>query len=165
MKVPRILRHLVSNTLSVRRAFSAETLRAIERAIREAEAAHAGEIVFLVEGALLTLPLLRGQTARERALEWFARLRVWDTEKNNGVLIYVLLADRRVEVLADRGIHVRAGDGAWGEVCREMEAAFGRGEYREGAVAGIHTVARYLEKHFGSPGRRPNELPDKPIVP
>jgi hypothetical protein len=164
MKVPRILRHLVSNTLSVRRAFPAETLRAVERAIREAEGGHEGEIVFLVEGALETLPLLRGQTARERALEWFARLRVWDTEKNNGVLIYVLLADRRVEVVADRGIHVCAGDAAWDEVCREMEAAFGRGRYQEGSVAGIRIVARYLEKHFGSAGRRPNELPDKPIV-
>jgi uncharacterized membrane protein len=164
MKAPRVLRHLVTSQLSVRRAFRAETLETIERTIREAEATHQGEIVFVIEGALDMRSLLRGQAARERALEWFARLRVWDTEKNNGVLIYVLLADRRVEVLADRGIHLRAGALAWKSTCAEMETAFRRGEYREGAVGGIHSVARHLARHFGSTGRRSNELPDEPII-
>jgi len=164
MQVPRVLRHLATSRLSVRRAFPKETLDAIERAIHDVEATHEGEIVFVVEGALETPSLLSGMTARERALEWFARLRVWDTEKNNGVLIYVLLADHRVEVLADRGINVRAGELAWKSVCHEMEIAFGRGEYREGAVGGVRSVAQHLAKHFGSSAPRINELPNKPIV-
>jgi uncharacterized membrane protein len=165
MSLARILRHLVSSRLSVRRAFPSEALRAIERAVRETEATHEGEIVFVVEPALETLPLLRGQTARERALEVFSRLRVWDTEHNNGVLVYILMADRAVEILADRGIHVRAGRETWQEVCREMEAAFRRRDYLPGALAGIRAVGRHLAKHFGSAGTRRNELPDAPIAP
>ncbi len=164
MQVARVLRHLVTSRLSARRAFPPETLDAIERAIHDVEASHEGEIVFVIEGALETPSLLCGLTARERALEWFARLRVWDTEKNNGVLIYVLLADHRVEVLADRGINMRAGELAWKSVCREMEVAFSRGEYREGAVGGVRSVAQHLAKHFGSSGPRSNELPNKPII-
>jgi uncharacterized membrane protein len=164
MSPARVLRHLLSSRLSVRRAFAAETLEAIERTIRESEATQEGEIVFVVEAALETLPLLRGQTARERAVEVFSRLRVWDTEHSNGVLIYILMADRHVEILADRGIHVRAGEQAWKEICGGMEAAFRLGDYEKGAVAGIRAVARHLGRHFGPAGTRENELPNKPIV-
>ncbi len=164
MSLARILRHLASSRLSVRRAFPFEALGAIETAIRETEATHDGEIVFVVESALDTLPLLRGQTARERALEVFSRQRVWDTEHNNGVLIYILVADRAVEILADRGIHMRAGERAWTEICRELEASFSRGDYLAGALAGIRAVGRHLDRHFGSAGTRINELPNKPIV-
>ena len=164
MSLARILRHLVSSRFSVRRAFPSEALEAIERTIRETEATHEGEIVLVVESALETLPLLRGQTARERALEVFSRMRVWDTEHNNGVLIYILMADRAVEIIADRGIHVRTGEKAWKEVCREMEAAFRRGDYLPGALAGIRAVGRHLASHYGSAATRKNELPDKPVV-
>ena len=165
MSLARILRHLASSRLSVRRAFPPQALEAIERAIRETEATHEGEIVFVVETGLETPALLRGQTARERALEVFSRLGVWDTEHNNGVLIYVLMADRAVEILADRGIHGLAGEEVWKEICREMKAAFRSGKHADGAVAGIRAVGRHLETHFGSAGKRTNELPDKPIVP
>ena len=121
--------------------------------------------MFVVEAGLETPALLRGQTARERALEVFSRLGVWDTEHNNGVLIYVLMADRAVEILADRGIHVLAGEEVWKEICREMKAAFRSGNHADGAVAGIRAVGRHLETHFGSATARTNELPDKPIVP
>jgi uncharacterized membrane protein len=164
VSLARILRHLASSRLAVRRAFPRPTLAAIEEAIREAESGHDGEIVFAIESALDTVPLLRGQTAQERALEVFSGLRVWDTEHNNGVLIYVLLADRDVEILADRGIHARAGKQAWSEICHEMESFFGREEYLAGSLAGIRGVAQHLRKYFGSPGSRRNELPNEPHV-
>jgi uncharacterized membrane protein len=165
LSLKRILRHLASSRRVVRRAFPPETLEAIERAVRETETDHEGEIVFVIEAALATLPLVRGQTARERAMEVFSRIRVWDTQQNNGVLIYILMADHDVEILADRGIHACAGEQAWTEICHEMETAFRRGEYLAGALAGIAAVAQQLRRHFGSAAARANELPDKPIVP
>lgn len=137
---------------------------AIEHAIKESETAHVGEIRFAVEGALDGIPLLKGQSARERALEVFSQLRVWDTERNNGVLIYLLLADRHVEIVADRGVHARAGSQEWETICRQMEAAFREGHYREGAVGGIHAVTRHLAAHFPAAGDRRNELADKPAL-
>jgi uncharacterized membrane protein len=134
---------------------------AIEHAIKESETAHVGEIRFAVEGALDGIPLLKGQSDRERAIEVFSQLRVWDTERNNGVLIYLLLADRHVEIVADREVHARVGSQEWETICRQMEAAFRQGHYREGAVGGIHAVTRHLAAHFPATGDRRNELADK----
>ncbi|WP_066340752.1 TPM domain-containing protein [Azohydromonas lata] len=164
MDIARVFRHLAMTSSRVRRAFPSSTLRAIEESIRASEATHAGELRFVVEGALDSAPLLRGQSARARAIELFARLQVWDTEHNTGVLIYVLLADRSVEIVADRGIHAKAGAEAWSEICRGMEARFSTGDFGTGAVHGIEAVSRLLAHHFPRhPGDR-NELPDKPLV-
>ena len=146
------------------RAFPAHALAAIDRAIKESEGSHRGEIRFAVEGALHVDPLLRGQTARERAIDVFSRLRIWDTEHNNGVLIYLLLADRDVEIVADRGIHRKVGEKEWEGICRKMEAAFRRGEYEGGVIDGIREVTRLLAEHFPPIGGDRNELPDKPVV-
>jgi uncharacterized membrane protein len=164
VSLARILRHLSSSRLRVGRAFPPATLAAIENAIRETEGGYEGEIVFAIEAALDTASLLRGQTAKERALEVFSELRVWDTEHNNGVLIYVLIADRDVEVLADRGIHERTGKQAWSEICREMETFFGSEQYLAGSLAGIRAVARHLSRYFGPPGGRRNEISDEPRI-
>src|SRR5581483_5705279 len=107
MNITRLLRHLGTPRWQVRRKFPAASLAAIEAAIKHTEATHSGQICFAVEAALEIAPLLRGRSARERAVDVFSQLRVWDTEHNNGVLIYLLLADRDVEILADRGIHPR----------------------------------------------------------
>lgn len=164
MDLPRILRHLATTAAHVRRAFPASALRAIEQAVVASEATHAGEIRFVVEGALDGLPLLRGQTARERAIEVFAQLHVWDTEHNTGVLIYVLLADRSVEIIADRGIDARAGGDAWSVICRGMENHFAAGDFGRGAVEAIEAVTQLVTQHFPvAPGDR-NELPDAPIL-
>jgi uncharacterized membrane protein len=157
----RIARHLFALPHAARRAFPPVSLKTIEKAIEEAEREHAGQIRFAVEGALDAAPLFRGQSARERALEVFSQLRVWDTEHNNGVLIYLLLADRNVEIVADRGIHARTGT-QWEEICRAMEAELRRGNYEKAVLEGIRAVARHLARHF--PGSRVNELPDKPVV-
>ena len=158
------MRHLSSGHAAVRRVFSSRTLDAIEHAIRETEAKHNGQIRFAVEAALELAPLLVGQTAHERALEVFSRLRVWDTEHNNGVLIYLLLADRDVEIVADRGIHTRLGQESWETICREMEAAFRAGHFEAGVLVGIHAVGAHLARHFPPRSGKPNEMPDSPVI-
>jgi hypothetical protein len=164
MNIKRILRHLVMTHWQVNRAFPSDTLVAIDRATKASEAAHAGEIRFAVEGALDGTPLFKGQSARERAIEVFSQLRIWDTEHNNGVLIYLLLADRDVEIVADRGIHGKVDSHAWEKICRKMETAFKQENYEGGVVSGIQAVTQHLMKHFPASGADQNELPDKPVV-
>jgi len=163
LKLQRTARHLLTAPWSVRQVFPRSTLQAIEQAIKESERSHGAEIRFVVEGSLHGGRLLHGQSARERALELFSILRMWDTEHRNGVLIYLLLADRAVEIVADRGAQAKIGAVPWQEVCREMQAAFSRGDYQTGAVEGIRAVSRHLEKHFPVRGGG-NELPDRPVV-
>ena len=148
----------------VDRAFSRQNLIAIEQAIKASEIAHAGEIRFVVEGALDGVPLFKGQSARERAIDVFSQLRIWDTEHNNGVLIYLLLADRDVEIVADRGIHSKVGSREWESICQTMETAFKQARYEGGVVTGVQTVTQHLVKHFPASGTGQNELPDKPMV-
>ena len=148
----------------VNRAFPTDTLVAIDGAIKASEATHRGEIRFAVEGALHIEPLWRGQTARERAIDVFSQLRIWDTEHNNGVLIYLLLSDRNVEIVADRGIDAKVGPREWERICRKMEAAFRQGDFEGGVVGGIQEVTRHLAEHFPPIGDDRNELPDKPVV-
>lgn len=164
MRLSRLLRHLWIPHWQVRRAFPPRTLKAIEAAIRRAEATHDGQICFAVEAALEILPLIEGRSARERALEIFAQRRVWDTERNNGVLIYLLLADRDVEILADRGVHRHVGTGEWERVCRNMESAFREGRFEAGVIDGIDAVSRHLARHYPRTGEPENEVPDRPIV-
>lgn len=163
MDLKRILRHLFTTMWSVHRAFPASSLRAVERAIQDTEATHEGQVRFAVEHALDLPQLLAGRSARARALDVFSQLRVWDTQHNNGVLIYLLLADRDVEIVADRGIHARVEE-QWEAICHRMEERFRRGEYEAGVVEGIRAVGEHLKKHFPSRRAGPNELPDKPVV-
>ena len=164
MSGARTLRHLLRPAWTVQRAFPPRSLEAIRRAITQSEATHQGEIRFAVEHALDLRGLLRNVSARERAIEVFSNLRVWDTARNNGVLIYLLLADRDVEIVADRGIHAPVGTEGWEAICRRMEAAFGAGRFEAGVVDGIHAVAEHLRRHFPAGGGDENELPDRPVL-
>ena len=164
MNIKRITKHLLLTHWQVNRAFPRPTLLAIERVIKGSEAAHTGEIRFVVEGALDGTPLFKGQSARERAIDVFAQLRIWDTEHNNGVLIYLLLADRDVEIVADRGIHAKVGLEEWERICRKMETAFKQANYEGGVDIGIQAVAQHLMKYFPASGAGQNELPDEPVV-
>lgn len=164
MSIARIGRHLVANRARVRKAFSPQSLRKIGAAITASEASHAGQLRFVVEGALDGVPLFRQQTARARALDVFSQLRVWDTEHNNGVLIYLLLADRDVEIVADRGIDRRVAKTDWEAICNTMENAFQRGDYEAGVLAGVEAVTHHLARHFPRHGAQTNELPDAPVV-
>jgi uncharacterized membrane protein len=164
MNIRRIGRHLVEHRWRVQRLFPPRVLEAIEQAIKAGEATHSGQIRFVVEGALDGAPLLRNQLARERALDVFAHLRIWDTAHNNGVLIYLLLADRDVEIVADRGIHAKVGAEGWEAICRMMEEDFRAGHFEHGVIKGIEAVSRELARHFPPLGGGPNELPDAPVV-
>jgi uncharacterized membrane protein len=164
MSIRRIGRHLLANRSRVRKAFPPRALQAIEQAIKGSEAVHAGQIRFVVEGALDGAPLLRNQSARARALDVFSHLRIWDTEHNNGVLVYLLLADRDVEILADRGVHAKVGTAEWRAICAMMEAEFRKGHYEAGVLKGIAAVTRHLAKLFPKQGAGSNELPDAPVV-
>ena len=164
MNLGRALRHLFTSRWSVRRRFDAAALARIEAAIREVEGRHAGEIRFAVEPALDVPQLLRDETPRERALELFGLMGVWDTEQNNGVLLYVLLADRDVEIVADRGIAHRVPQADWDRLCEEMRAHYRAGRFADGSVAGVMGVGALLAKHF--PGGRgdADELPNQPVL-
>ena len=162
--IKRIGRHLLEHHWRARRVFPKEALAVIEQAIKAGEATHSGQVRFVVEGALDGKPLFSGQSARERALDIFSHLRIWDTAHNNGVLIYLLLADRDVEIVADRGINAKVGDAAWEAICRTMEAAFRDGRFAEGVAAGIASISDLLAQHSPRAGDERNELSDKPIV-
>jgi uncharacterized membrane protein len=164
MGLVRVLKHLSMPEWVVRRAFPPAALQAIEKVIGEEERRHEGQLRFAVEAALPLGELLLGVRPRERAMGLFGRLGVWDTHHNAGVLIYVLLADRRVELIADRGIHSKVGTAAWEVICGEMQQEFARGQFERGAVIGLRAVSDLLAEHFPPSGHRKNELPDKPVV-
>lgn len=164
MKIQRIVRHLFTTQHHVRKAFPPLAMKSIERTIKDSEAAHSGEIRFALEDALDGTALFRGQTPRERAIELFAQLRVWDTELNNGLLIYLLLADRAVEIVADRGIHASVGIDAWTKICRQMEQDFKQSNYEGGVVSGVQAATQLLTTHFPARGPNHNELPDSPVL-
>jgi uncharacterized membrane protein len=164
MQIGRRRRHLCTAAGSVRRAFPEASLARIEQAIAGTEARHCGQICFAIEAALDGASLWRGQSATDRALEAFAHLRVWDTERNNGVLIYLLWADHDVEIVADRGVHGRVGSEGWEAVCRQMEAAFREGRFEAGALAGIEAVGGLLAEHYPGGDAARNELSDRPVL-
>jgi uncharacterized membrane protein len=164
MGIKRIGKHLVEHRWRLRRVFPQAVLDRIERAIKAGETTHTGQLRFVVEGALDGAPLVRDQPARERALDVFSHLRIWDTAHNNGVLIYLLLADRDVEIVADRGINSLVGAQRWADICSDMEADFKRGHFEAGVIKGIEAVSRELAKFFPPHGPHRNELPDKPVV-
>lgn len=160
----RLFRHLTIPHWWALRAFPSSVLSRIEAAVAASEMAHLGELRFVVEANLPLPGLLRGQRPRVRAIELFSLLRVWDTEHNSGVLIYVQLIDRRVEIVADRGIDARVELEFWQGVCRGMEAAFRRREFEAGALTAIGDITRALTRHFPAAGANANELPDRPLV-
>jgi uncharacterized membrane protein len=162
VNIKRTLRHLSASGWSLRRAFNAATLQAIEQAIAETERGHGGEIRFAVEASLGAVELMRGVTPRQRALQTFAHLGVWDTDANNGVLIYVLWADRDVEIIADRGFNGRVTEQEWGAACRRMEEMFAQGDARQAIVQGIQAAGALIARHFPAADR--NELPNRPVV-
>lgn len=164
MNLLRIFKHLLTPNWLARRAFSAAVCERIEGAIKESESAHRGEIRFAMEGGFHVVPLLRGVTSRSRAIAVFAELRVWDTEENTGVLVYLQLVDRHFEIVADRGINACVQQNEWNAICRRMEAAFGEGRFEEGVITGLREITALLARHFPARASNPNELPDKPAM-
>jgi len=164
MDLSRCFRHLNTTRWTLLRRFPPPTLEAIESLIGESETRHRGEIRFAIEGSLDAWSVLKGVESRVRAVQVFGDLGVWDTEENSGVLIYVLLADRRVEILADRGYSSRVEAMEWNEVCRQMERDFAEERFEAGALDGVRAVDAIMARCFPSDGGNSNELPDSPVV-
>ena len=160
----RLWRHLVTDRGHVHGAFPPEELVRVENAIAEGERRHSGQVCFAIEAALPAARVWQGVSPRERALEVFGLLRVWDTEHNDGVLVYVLLADRDVEIVADRGIHARVGPAAWEAICVRMEALLRQGRFAEGVALGVGDISDLLATHSPRGGDDRNELSNRPVI-
>lgn len=163
-RLKRLFGHLFSAPWQVHGYFSRQALENIETAIRNSERSHGGQLRFAVEVALHPYSLFKNKTPRQRAMEVFAQLGVWDTAQNNGVLIYLLLADHDVEIVADRGIHAYVGATKWEAICHEMEAMFRRGEFEAGVLLGIDRISALLQQHFPPLQDYGNELSDAPVL-
>jgi len=164
MNFGRLMKHLLTPPWLARRPFGRVLVDEIGGAVAASESRHRGELRFVVEGPLPIAEAWSGVSARQRAAELFASQGVWDTEENSGILIYVQLVDRRVEILADRGIAARVPQAEWDAICRAMEAAFKAGDYRGGALAAVARAGGLLVEHFPAGANNPNELSDQPLV-
>jgi uncharacterized membrane protein len=160
----RILSHLVLPRSALARRFPSHALTAIEEAIEASEKGHRAEIRVAIEVALDLRALWRIRSARERALEVFTELGVWNTREKNGVLIYVLLAERDVEIVADSGFDGRVEESEWQRVCTVIEREFAAGRWRDGVLRGIEAVTVVLTRAFPALGRNPDEQQNRPAV-
>jgi uncharacterized membrane protein len=164
VKLGRLIRHIFTTRYSTRRHFPQPVRDAIEKAIGECEGRHGGEIRFVVETSFDVPDVWRGLAPRQRALQMFGQFGVWDTAHNNGVLIYVLMADHDVEIVADRGIAAQVSQAEWQAVCRQMEHHYRAGRFQDGSTAGILGVGALLGRHFPGTRRSDNELPNQPVL-
>ncbi len=164
MNLKRVLRHLLLPPWLMRRTFTAGLLQRIEDAIAAGERGHRGELCVVIEAGLDLMPLLRGQTPRERAREVFAQQGIWDTAENNGVLLYVNWADHDIEIVADRGTSALVGSQEWENICRSMEQAFRDQRFEAGILEGISQITQLLDRHFPATGSNPDELSNRPLL-
>ncbi len=160
----RTLDHLRHDHLRLRRLFPAQALDRIEQAVLDGERRHGAELRVAIEASLPLGRVLGGVGPHERALEVFGSLRVWDTEANNGVLIYLLLADRTVEIVADRAAARAIPQQAWQAVTQALVAECRAGRFVEGTLAAIRELGTLLAQAFPAGDRNPDELPNRPAV-
>jgi uncharacterized membrane protein len=165
-KLARLWRHRWIDAADVRRALPPEALQRLGERVAASERRHSGEVRICVEAGLPWSYIRRGATARERAITMFGKLRVWDTAHNNGVLIYLLLAEHAIEIVADRGIDAHVNAAEWAAMARRMADAFREGRFEDGITQALEEVSALLVAHFplaeGEADR--NELPDEPVV-
>ena len=165
-KFKRMLRHRWLDASDTRKAIPADMVERLARRVAASEGRHSGEVRIYVEAGLPTSYLLRDATPRERAVTMFAKLRVWETEHNNGVLIYLLLAEHAIEIVADRGINRHVTPAEWQAIVARMGSAFRDGRFEDGLTQALEEVSALLVEHFPlAPGEaNPNELPDQPLL-
>ncbi len=165
-RLTRLLRHRWFDETDTRRALGPQALARIEERIAQSEKLHTGEIRVCVEAGLPLSYLWRGASARERAVSMFGKLRVWDTEANNGVLIYLLLAEHQIEIVADRGIARHVPPGHWQAIVAGMRSEFRAGRFEAGLLQAVEAVERLMLQHYppAEGQANPNELPDRPFV-
>jgi len=174
-----LLRHLWRDAADARRLVGKRTLHHLEARVRESELRHTGEICLCVEASLPLSYLWRHLrhreplplVVRERALALFGKLRVWDTELNNGVLIYLQLTEHRIEIVADRGLARHVEEAEWERMLAGMRDNFRAGRYEDGLTRAIDAVSAALEQHFPRPpgeeaagAPRDNQLSDQPVI-
>jgi uncharacterized membrane protein len=165
MDMQRIVANLFGAWFQIGRQFGPETLDAIAQTVGEGEATHRGELRVAIESRLPLGAVASGVTARDRAAMLFSHLRVWDTEDNSGVLLYVLLAEHRIEIVADRGIARAVAASEWEAITAHMRDEFARGRFREAVQTGVAEAGTLLARHFPADGKpRENQLPDRPLV-
>ena len=162
MNMLRLLKHSFSFGLKSRILFPKKSLAKITEAVKISEGKHRGEIRVCIESALTPVQIIRGFTGRDRAVDVFSQLRVWDTEENNGVLIYLLIADHDIEILADRGVVRNAPDAFWKNICETIETKFRAKQFEEGILMAIDHIGKLLEEKYPKNGYDQNELPDSP---
>ncbi|MEO9150274.1 MAG: TPM domain-containing protein [Burkholderiaceae bacterium] len=161
----RLLLNLFGGWFQLPRRFPAALLDEMAAAVAAGERNHRGEICFAIESRLSPLAVLEGLDAPARARQLFAQLRVWDTECNGGVLLYVLMAEHRIEIVADRGIAARVATDEWDAICARMRECYARGQWRDGSLDGIAAANRLLQQHFPGNGEaNPDELRDRPVL-
>jgi uncharacterized membrane protein len=165
-RIARLVRHRLLDERSTRRAIGPAVVQRLAQRVAQSEQRHSGEIRVSVEASLPASYILRDATPRERAVAMFGKLRVWDTEHNNGVLVYLLLAERAIEIVADRGLTSRVPDTEWPRIVGAMRSAFQSQRYEEGLAQAIDAVTSLLVRHFplAEGEKNPNELPDDPAL-
>lgn len=163
-KIFNKIKHLCIPSWWAQRVLPAPLQARIEQAILQSELRHRGEVRFAAEAALPLAAMRGARTVRDRAIDVFSELRVWDTAENTGVLIYVQLIDRDFEIVADRGINSRVQQGEWDAIAQRMEIAFRARRFEDGVITGLNEVSALLARHFPAGTVNPNELPDKPVV-
>jgi uncharacterized membrane protein len=163
-KLRRILRHLFTTTATGRRAFPPAALKSIQATIAKGEDLHRAEVRLVIEPSLSLADALDGMSSRQRARELFSNYRIWDTEENCGILVYINLADHKVEIIADRGIGRLISAAQWQAVCQTMTRDFARGAYQDSVIAALEQLNEMLHAQFPADGPRPNQLSNKPII-
>ncbi|MBC7500973.1 MAG: TPM domain-containing protein [Herminiimonas sp.] len=163
-KFKRTVRHLMTTTAAGKKAFPDAALKAIQKAIAEGEQQHRAEMRLIIEPALDFDTAWAGITSRQRARELFSQYGIWDTEENCGILVYINLADHKVEIIADRGVDRVLEKHDWASVCQTMTQGFARGEFGTSAVAGIEQLNVLLKNRFATDGSRDNQLSNRPLV-
>jgi uncharacterized membrane protein len=164
VNIKRWFRHAFMLPWRWRMLFPKEVLGSIEKTIKHSEHQHSAELRFAVENTLPLGRVWRGVSARQRAIEVFSNLQVWDTEQNSGVLIYLLLADREVHIVADRGIAKRVAQVEWDDIAKAMQREFLRGDFLSGSLQGIERITALLATHFPPGADNPDELSNMPVI-
>ena len=165
-RLMRILKHRSYDEADVRRVLDNSALKRLEARVHDSEKKHSGEIRLCIEAGLPTSYLWKRLSVRDRAIAMFGKLRVWDTEHNNGVLIYLLYAEHKIEIVADRGLKAHVADAQWQAVIERMREPLRAGKFEEGLGLAIDTAEALLVKHFpvGAGAANPNELTNKPWI-
>ncbi|MCV2368091.1 TPM domain-containing protein [Roseateles oligotrophus] len=162
----RIFKHRWTDQTDLARALPATSIAGLEASIRASESRHSGQICVCVEAGLPMSYLSKRLSARQRAVTLFGKLRTWDTEANNGVLIYLLLADHAIEIVADRGLNARVSEAQWAGIVEALRSHLSKGQFEQGLKAAIDAVDALLRAEFplAAGQKNPNELPDAVVI-